>query len=202
MPGDSSPLHAAYCMCADPVDLWRPRSLAHSRVLHLVIVAECALTGQMIAANFSVHNSAAGRYDSTASQPRLTWLLLGAAPPTMLSLRFDTARAVTCPKRQHTAVTRAGCSIPVRARLGHPPVITPRTFYAFRRPFKSRAVKGGDKVDLGGGHVIEFVMAPNLHWPDTMFSFDHATGACAGALNAHCLLKCAYLLGAGKGRKA
>lgn len=46
-----------------------------------------------------------------------------------------------------------------------------------RRPFKSRAVKGGDKVDLGGGHVIEFVMAPNLHWPDTMFSFDHATGA-------------------------
>ncbi|EFJ49873.1 hypothetical protein VOLCADRAFT_89311 [Volvox carteri f. nagariensis] len=44
------------------------------------------------------------------------------------------------------------------------------------RPFKAQAVKGGDKVDLGGGHVIEFVMAPNLHWPDTMFSFDHATG--------------------------
>ncbi|GLC40020.1 hypothetical protein PLESTB_001519900 [Pleodorina starrii] len=44
------------------------------------------------------------------------------------------------------------------------------------RPFKSQVVKGGDKVDLGGGHVIEFVMAPNLHWPDTMFSFDHATG--------------------------
>ncbi|PNW71243.1 hypothetical protein CHLRE_16g691800v5 [Chlamydomonas reinhardtii] len=44
------------------------------------------------------------------------------------------------------------------------------------RPFKSQAVKGGDKVDLGGGHVVEFVMAPNLHWPDTMFSFDHATG--------------------------
>jgi flavorubredoxin/flavin reductase (DIM6/NTAB) family NADH-FMN oxidoreductase RutF len=40
----------------------------------------------------------------------------------------------------------------------------------------SRVVKGGDKIDLGGGHVVEFVMAPNLHWPDTMFSFDHATG--------------------------
>lgn len=26
-------------------------------------------------------------------------------------------------------------------------------------------VKGGDKLDLGGGHVLEFVMAPNLHWP-------------------------------------
>ncbi|CAL8463908.1 g3443 [Coccomyxa elongata] len=44
------------------------------------------------------------------------------------------------------------------------------------RPFKEQAVKGGDKIDLGTGHVIEFVMAPNLHWPDTMFSFDHATG--------------------------
>lgn len=41
--------------------------------------------------------------------------------------------------------------------------------------FKKQAVKGGDKIDLGGGHVLEFVMAPNLHWPDTMFSFDHAT---------------------------
>ncbi|KAF6259934.1 flavo protein [Scenedesmus sp. NREL 46B-D3] len=44
------------------------------------------------------------------------------------------------------------------------------------RDFKNQAVKGGDKVDLGGGHVMEFVMAPNLHWPDTMFSYDHATG--------------------------
>ncbi|KAG2499462.1 hypothetical protein HYH03_002409 [Edaphochlamys debaryana] len=44
------------------------------------------------------------------------------------------------------------------------------------RPFKSQAVKGGDTLDLGGGHVLEFVMAPNLHWPDTMFSIDHGTG--------------------------
>lgn len=44
------------------------------------------------------------------------------------------------------------------------------------RPFKQLAVKGGDKVDLGKGHDIEFVMAPNLHWPDTMFSYDPATG--------------------------
>lgn len=42
-------------------------------------------------------------------------------------------------------------------------------------PFQQQVVKGGDQVDLGGGHVIEFVMAPNLHWPDTMFSYDHAT---------------------------
>lgn len=41
---------------------------------------------------------------------------------------------------------------------------------------KEKVVKGGDVLDLGGGHELEFVMAPNLHWPDTMFSFDRATG--------------------------
>ncbi|CAM6100511.1 unnamed protein product [Calypogeia fissa] len=44
------------------------------------------------------------------------------------------------------------------------------------RPFKSRAVKGGDTLDLGKGHVLEFVMAPNLHWPDTMFTLDRGSG--------------------------
>ena len=34
----------------------------------------------------------------------------------------------------------------------------------------------GDQLDLGGGHTLEFVIAPNLHWPDTMFTFDHKTG--------------------------
>jgi flavorubredoxin len=42
-------------------------------------------------------------------------------------------------------------------------------------PFEARVVKGGDTIDLGGGHVLEFVMAPNLHWPDTIFTYDHAT---------------------------
>uniref|UniRef100_A0A0C9RM04 TSA: Wollemia nobilis Ref_Wollemi_Transcript_11596_2105 transcribed RNA sequence n=1 Tax=Wollemia nobilis TaxID=56998 RepID=A0A0C9RM04_9CONI len=43
------------------------------------------------------------------------------------------------------------------------------------RPFKSLVVKGGDTLDLGRGHILEFVMAPNLHWPDTMFTLDHGT---------------------------
>jgi flavorubredoxin len=43
-------------------------------------------------------------------------------------------------------------------------------------PFAKLQVKGGDVIDLGGDHKVEFVMAPNLHWPDTMFSYDHATG--------------------------
>lgn len=44
------------------------------------------------------------------------------------------------------------------------------------RPFKSLAVKGGSTLDLGRGHLLEFVMAPNLHWPDTMFTLDHGAG--------------------------
>jgi flavorubredoxin len=39
-----------------------------------------------------------------------------------------------------------------------------RLRYVTCRPFKSQVVKGGDKIDLGAGHVMEFVMAPNLHW--------------------------------------
>jgi flavorubredoxin/flavin reductase (DIM6/NTAB) family NADH-FMN oxidoreductase RutF len=50
------------------------------------------------------------------------------------------------------------------------------------RPFRSRAVKSGDGLDLGinpssgVAHRFEFLSAPNLHWPDTIFSFDHGTG--------------------------
>lgn len=43
------------------------------------------------------------------------------------------------------------------------------------RPFKRQIVKNGDRLDLGNGHELEFVIAPNLHWPDTMFTFDHLT---------------------------
>ncbi len=50
------------------------------------------------------------------------------------------------------------------------------------RPFKSRAVKSGHQLDLGTNptsgvqHRFEFLSAPNLHWPDTIFSYDHGTG--------------------------
>ena len=50
------------------------------------------------------------------------------------------------------------------------------------RPFRSRAVKSGEHLDLGINpdsgipHRFEFISAPNLHWPDTIFSFDHGTG--------------------------
>ena len=41
------------------------------------------------------------------------------------------------------------------------------------RPFERIVVKNGDTLDLGNGHVLEFISAPNLHWPDTIFTYDH-----------------------------
>lgn len=43
------------------------------------------------------------------------------------------------------------------------------------QPFTKQIIKNGDVIDLGNGHELEFVIAPNLHWPDTSFSFDRAT---------------------------
>jgi flavorubredoxin len=43
-------------------------------------------------------------------------------------------------------------------------------------PFERMLVKSGDRLNLGKGHELEFVSAPNLHWPDTILTFDHKTG--------------------------
>ncbi len=43
------------------------------------------------------------------------------------------------------------------------------------QPFQSRMVKQGDRLDLGQGHELEFISAPNLHWPDTIFTYDANT---------------------------
>lgn len=37
--------------------------------------------------------------------------------------------------------------------------------------FKSMTVKSGDTLDLGDGIVLEFISAPNLHWPDSIFTY-------------------------------
>jgi flavorubredoxin/flavin reductase (DIM6/NTAB) family NADH-FMN oxidoreductase RutF len=43
------------------------------------------------------------------------------------------------------------------------------------QPFQSMTVKSGDRLNLGNGHELEFISAPNLHWPDTIFTYDHQT---------------------------
>lgn len=43
------------------------------------------------------------------------------------------------------------------------------------QPFYSQVVKQGDLIDLGDGHELTFISAPNLHWPDTIFTHDAKT---------------------------
>jgi flavorubredoxin len=38
------------------------------------------------------------------------------------------------------------------------------------QPFKSLVVKDGDTLDLGN-KTLKFISAPNLHWPDSMFTY-------------------------------
>ena len=38
------------------------------------------------------------------------------------------------------------------------------------KPFKSKKVKDGDTLDLGN-KTLRFISAPNLHWPDTMYTY-------------------------------
>lgn len=40
-----------------------------------------------------------------------------------------------------------------------------------KQPFHSRVVKKGDTLDLGD-RALQFFPMPNLHWPDTMFTWD------------------------------
>jgi flavorubredoxin len=39
-----------------------------------------------------------------------------------------------------------------------------------------RAVKTGDTLDLGKGHVLSFHEIPNVHWPETMATFEPVSG--------------------------
>ena len=39
-----------------------------------------------------------------------------------------------------------------------------------------RAVGDGDTLDLGGGKVLHFFDVPNVHWPETMATFEESTG--------------------------
>ncbi|NLC52542.1 MAG: FprA family A-type flavoprotein [Firmicutes bacterium] len=40
---------------------------------------------------------------------------------------------------------------------------------------KIRIVKEGDTLDLGKGKVLSFHPVPNVHWPDTMYTYEKAT---------------------------
>lgn len=49
-----------------------------------------------------------------------------------------------------------------------------RNFYKVEEGIE--AVKTGDSLDLGAGMVLSFVETPNVHWPETMATFEPSSG--------------------------
>ncbi len=45
----------------------------------------------------------------------------------------------------------------------------------YRESEKIQIVKEGDTIDLGKGKVLSFHPAPNVHWPDTMYTYERDT---------------------------
>jgi flavorubredoxin/flavin reductase (DIM6/NTAB) family NADH-FMN oxidoreductase RutF len=80
----------------------------------------------------------------------------------------------------HTEPDHSGLVKDLLALAPHAVVVGAKIAISFleefvNEPIKSKIVKNGDQIDLGQGHVLEFLNAPNLHWPDTIFTYDHKT---------------------------
>ncbi len=78
----------------------------------------------------------------------------------------------------HTEPDHSGLVADVLALAPQATVVGAKVAIAFledlvHRPFERIQVKNGDTLDLGNGHRLEFISAPNLHWPDTIFTYDH-----------------------------
>jgi flavorubredoxin/flavin reductase (DIM6/NTAB) family NADH-FMN oxidoreductase RutF len=101
-------------------------------------------------------------------------------------LYLDTLKGLVDPKKidyiivSHTEPDHSGLVGEVLKLAPQATVLASKVALQFlenmvHQPFSKRVVKSGDRVDLGQGHDIEFISAPNLHWPDTIFSYDHQT---------------------------
>ncbi|MCX7656507.1 MAG: FprA family A-type flavoprotein [Treponemataceae bacterium] len=49
-------------------------------------------------------------------------------------------------------------------------------FFNISSRFKTKAVKTGDTVDLGEGKRLVFMEIPNVHWPETMATYEASSG--------------------------
>ncbi len=80
----------------------------------------------------------------------------------------------------HTEPDHSGLVREVLELAPHATIVGAKVALAFlddliHRPYERLQVKNGDQLDLGRGHVLEFLNAPNLHWPDTIFTYDHGS---------------------------
>ncbi|MDR0388557.1 MAG: FprA family A-type flavoprotein [Spirochaetaceae bacterium] len=49
-----------------------------------------------------------------------------------------------------------------------------RSFYGITERLKE--LRDGDSLDLGKGRILRFIETPNIHWPETMVTYDEASG--------------------------
>jgi flavorubredoxin/flavin reductase (DIM6/NTAB) family NADH-FMN oxidoreductase RutF len=80
----------------------------------------------------------------------------------------------------HTEPDHSGLVQDVLDRAPHITVVGSKVAIQFlenmvHRPLNAQIVKSGSTLNLGQGHQLEFVSAPNLHWPDTIFTYDAGT---------------------------
>ncbi|ASC72116.1 Diflavin flavoprotein A 1 [Halomicronema hongdechloris C2206] len=101
-------------------------------------------------------------------------------------LYLDTLTGQIDPKRidyiiiSHTEPDHSGLVGDVLELAPQATVVGAKVAIAFlenliHRPFQRQVVKNGDVLDLGQGHELTFINAPNLHWPDTIFTYDPKT---------------------------
>jgi len=75
----------------------------------------------------------------------------------------------------HTEPDHSGALVHLLERYPDLPVYCTKPAQNFlgqllNRPFNAHAVADGEEIDLGG-RTLRFVLAPYLHWPDTMFTY-------------------------------
>ncbi len=51
-----------------------------------------------------------------------------------------------------------------------------KAFYGFDDRYRFRSVRSGDTIDLGGGRKLLFEEIPNVHWPETIATYEMSTG--------------------------
>ncbi|MEL6399672.1 MAG: diflavin flavoprotein [Cyanobacteria bacterium J06626_4] len=128
--------------------------------------------------NGTTYNSFLIRGDKTA--------LVDTSHGKFESLYFDCLKGLINPAAidylivNHTEPDHSGLMQELLKRAPHITVVGSKVAIQFlenqvHRAFQAHVVKSGDQLDLGQGHQLEFVSAPNLHWPDTIFTYDHGT---------------------------